>query len=414
MTSWHISSPSTPPSSTSSSLSFFADSHSSHGIPANLFASLHSRPSPLTLDPSLFTSTTTSSLSPSAPLPDPYALPSDPYATDPYVPSDDPFDLLSAIAGPLPLSSPAKGVKPYAPSSPSPASLPSCTSTPSSLPPPFSVASSSAGAAHHRSLSNLLSSSTSSPILLSSLFPSTSVPLTSSTPPTLRPRSLEGGKGGRSCDSSPLSTVTSFDFLSGSASSGDLLDPTFAFFDPTPHLPEPTLDSSEQPSFFSPIFWQTHPPHPDGAGRHHRSATLSTVSTQSNSSAGSGGVSQPSSPPYGRSRSNSNSALNPFVFTPTTTSLPPPDSMSPFAGPAPSGVISPLSSTSSGSSSDTSPSSATSLPSPALTATESDKQSRLRAKIANEILTSETNYVESLSTLLGCFIQPLAVSCRTR
>ena len=44
---------------------------------------------------------------------------------------------------------------------------------------------------------------------------------------------------------------------------------------------------------------------------------------------------------------------------------------------------------------------------------DTDKLSRLRAKIANEILTSETNYVESLSTLLGCFLQPLQTACNS-
>ena len=51
------------------------------------------------------------------------------------------------------------------------------------------------------------------------------------------------------------------------------------------------------------------------------------------------------------------------------------------------------------------------MPLPA--SSDADKLSRLRAKIANEILTSETNYVESLSTLLGCFLQPLQAACNS-
>ena len=408
------------PNSSPSFMSLFTDGHN-----PNLFAPLSSsRPSALTLDPSsssLFL--TTASLSPSAPLPDPSA------------PTDDPFDLLSAVAGPLPLSSssPSSTTK-----SPQPSPLSSLSSSLFALPPPSSSFSSTSSSTspptlhHHRSLSTFLStaaSSSSSPIPLFSLFPSVSLPLTSpSTPPPLRPRSLEHPSAS---SSSPLSTpLTSFDFFS--LPSPTLSPPSHSTSHSNPHPPLPPLSShsddtpepSEQLSFFSPIFWQ-----PSSTGKHHRTLSSITPSTSSppSSTSSTPATSQPSSPsPYVRSRSNSNSTINPFVFTPTTQSLPPPTSISPFAGAVPTAPtsISPLSSTSSGSASDTSPSSASPQLSPALPPSSSssastpsssddgDKQSRMRVKIVNEILSSETKYVESLSTLLGCFIQPLSISCR--
>ena len=207
-------------------------------------------------------------------------------------------------------------------------------------------------------------------------------------------------------------------------------------------LAHPT--EAETVSFFSPIFWSASSPphsvstastpsqsHSQSLAKHHRNASqpsdLSSLSLSALSSlASSPSTSSPSLSSYARTRSNSNSsAINPFLFTPTTTSLPHPTNQSPFAATAPAvlPLVTPYSSPTSGSTSSdssASPDSATTPASSSAAATaataapsassDADKLSRLRAKIANEILTSETNYVESLSTLLGCFLQPLQAS----
>ena len=375
MTSWQTAPAAKPTEAGSSSPSFMALFTEHHSNSTNIFAD-SARPSALTVDFSMFpSSASTASLSPSAPLPDPSA------------PSDDPFDLLSAVAGPLPLLDGVQGG----------GGAPAASGAPSS-------------ARHQRSLTSFLSTSTSSPILLSSLFPSSSLPSSTDrvcTPPP-RPRSpdLSGSIG------SPLSAVTSFDFFSGPPShdlSPLMHTTTSPYFDDA--VAAPALGANGHPaesdsvSFFSPIFWAGHggSGSAEGGGRHHR--TISNNFSSVSASSARGFASQPSSP-YARTRSNSNSSLNPFVFTPTTTSLPHPESISPFAGPlASNGIVSPLSSTTSASAS-----AETSAALPVPSSSDADRLPRLRAKVAAEILTSETNYVESLATLLGCFLQPLQLS----